>query len=356
MKRFVIVTSCAALWAGTAVAAPAATTAKPRAHTSAPRSTQNPPPSSGTGSADAALKASGAGPTKSSSESSTTPQDSTYTLKGSAEGTVFKTLTVEGEDRIRYDIERPPLTVDLDPSKAPGLEWGSARDVLDRTVPDLGTPLVQSSSHQATPWVAHPWLSQFASGTVARFRPEMKGVERWKLTIVNARGEAVANYQGRGEPPREIVWDGRSQGGAPVVPGLTYSYVLEAHDRAGNKRNFVGQGFKVSAYRLTTPEGPMLTFAGRELPSSDPRRPAIDVGSVPLLIEAATWINQAPNPNKLVRVTASARTYDEAQALAATIARQMGPYLIGDPSRLQTTAEVRTDAPEGGTVVIACLK
>ena len=352
MKAIVIVTSCALLCAATGLAAPAKP-AKPRTKTASASGDQTSTPT--TSSADAALKASGAS-SETKAESSPPAEDSTYTLKGGAEGTVFKSLTVQGEDRIRFDIERPPLSIELDPSKAPGLEWGSARDVLDRTVPDLGRPLLAGSSQQSSPWVGHPWLSGFASGAVARFRPELKGVERWKMTIVNARGEAVATYQGRGEPPREIVWDGRSQGGAPVVPGLTYSYVLEAHDRAGNKRNFVGQGFKVSAYRLATPEGPMLTFSGRELPAVDPRRPVADTGSAPLLIEAASWINQAPNPNKVVRVTATARTYDEANGLALMVARQMAPHLIGDASRLQTTAEVRPDSPEGGTVVIACAK
>ncbi len=351
MKRLAMVVCCAALTASIASAAAVHAPAKPRANALASASPKAP----GTSRAEATLKVSGAAPAHTTGAPSS--QDSAYTLKGGSEGTVFKSLTVEGEDRIRFDIERPVLQVDLDPSKAPGLDWGTAVDVLDRTVPDLVSPLVACSSHQPSPWVAHPWLCSFASGTVARFRPELKGVERWKLTIVNARGEVVANYQGRGEPPREIAWDGRSQSGAPVVPGLTYSYVLEAHDRAGNKRNFVGQGFKVGAYRLDTPQGPMLTFPGRELPAQDPRRAAsTDSSPVPLLIEAATWINQAPSPNHPVRVTACARSYDEAQTLASTVARQMLPYLIGDPARLQTTAEVRPDVPEGGTVVIACLK
>jgi len=50
------------------------------------------------------------------------------------------------------------------------------------------------------------------------------------------------------------------------------------------------------------------------------------------------------------------RCFDEANALAGAVAKQMAPYLIGDPARVQTTAEVRADAPEGGTVVIACVK
>ena len=284
-------------------------------------------------------------------------EDSTLTLRGGQEGTVFKSLTVEGEDRIRLDVERPELKVELDPTRAPGLDWGSARDVLDRTVPDFSSPLVALSAHEPSPYVAHPWLSHFASGAVARFRPDVQGVASWKLTIVNARGETVATYSGRGEPPREIAWDGRSQGGAPVVPGLTYSYVLEAHDKAGNKRNFVGQGFHVNAYRLEGADGPLMVFSARELPAMAPGRSIATTGSgesatPPILLEAATWLNQRPKANQPVRVTATARSSEEAQALADNVTRWMAPHLIGDPARIQAVAEVQADTPEGGMVQI----
>jgi hypothetical protein len=384
MKRLAMVITCMALVAGSSSAATvgrdsssatATPTAKPTATTTATSTatttattTDKPTAKRSTPAKTASAKPAKRASTKPAAASAATgdvtppktaeaTQDSAYTLKGGQEGTVFKSLTVEGEDRIRFDIERPPVRMDLDPDTAPGLDWGSAQDVLDRTVPDLSASLLATSAHDPSPWIAHPWLTSFASGAVARFRPDLKGVESWKLTIVNARGEAVASYQGHGEPPREIAWDGRSAGGAPVVPGLTYSYVLEAHDKAGNKRNFVGEGFKVSAYRLDTPNGPTLAFSGLQLPSQDPRRPATaDVAATGLLIEAASWLNQAPNPARPIRVTATARTMDQAQSLAASVAKQIAPRLIGDPSRLQTTAEVRPDAPEGGNVVIACLK
>ena len=297
-------------------------------------------------------------PSPASAKSRSTGEDSTMTMHGGQEGTVFKSLTVEGEDRIRLDFDRPELKVELDPSSAPGLDWGSARDVLDRTVPDLTTSLVMQSAHEPSPYVAHPWLSHFASGAVARFRPDLQGVSSWKLAIVNARGETVATYSGQGEPPREIAWDGRSQGGAPVVPGLTYSYVLEAKDKAGNKRNFVGQGFKVSAYRLDTPDGPLMVFSARELPAMAPGRTlAVSVATTPpILIEAASWLNQREKTSQPVRVTATARTYESAQALADFVTRSMTPHLIGDPARLQAVAEVQVDAPEGGTIKIASSK
>ncbi len=61
--------------------------------------------------------------------------DSGMTLRGGQEGTVFRTLTIEGEDRVHVDFERPALDLDLDPTKVAGLDIGTARDVLDRTLP-----------------------------------------------------------------------------------------------------------------------------------------------------------------------------------------------------------------------------
>ena len=364
LANFALCVMLAAAPAGAATGA--ATTSKPKTASSARQSGASAGARTGT-TGTAGAKASGGleatvsdpdAPTPSSAKSRSAGEDSTMTMHGGQEGTVFKSLTVEGEDRIRLEFDRPELKVELDPSKAPGLDWGSARDVLDRTLPDLATPLVMQSAHEPSPYVAHPWLSHFASGAVARFRPDLKGVSSWKLAIVNARGETVATYSGQGEPPREIAWDGRSQGGAPVVPGLTYSYVLEAKDKAGNKRNFVGQGFKVSAYRLDTPDGPAMVLSARELPAMTPGRTlAVSAATTPpILIEAASWLNQREKPNQPVRVTASAKTYESAQALADFVTRSMTPHLIGDPSRLQAVAEVQVDAPEGGTIKIASTK
>jgi hypothetical protein len=366
MARITIFVGCVMLTAAAATAAPARSkggAAKPVP----PMPTVTTPTGMAATTPGATASATTPAPAPAPTGSSSTPggpatrsaaEDSAMTLRAGQDGTVFRSLTVEGEDRIHFEFERPELKLDLDPSKAPGLDWGSARDVLDRTVPDLASPLVARSALQASPGVAHPWLGHFASGDVARFRPDVKGVERWTLTIVDARGETVASYSGRGTPPREIVWDGRSKSGAPIVPGLTYSYVFEAHDRAGNKRNFVGQGFRVAAYRLDTAEGPVMVFSGRELPLPDPTRPssasARDVA--PIVIEAATWINQSAKSAGPVRVTATGRTFEEAQALASLVVRQMAPHLVGDPARLQAVTEVRPDAPERGAVRIAAAR
>jgi hypothetical protein len=276
-----------------------------------------------------------------------------YTLKGGSDGTVFQSLTVEAEDRVHVDFDRPELKVDLDEDHAPGLEWGSARDVLDRTEPDLMAPLAGMSSREMSVYLGRPWLGTFASGPVARFRPDVQGVERWRLLVADSHGQTVATFAGNGRPEHEIEWDGRTTTGALVTPGLTYSYVFEAFDRAGNKRNFVGPGFTVPAYRIDTAEGPVLTFGGASL-AADPTATGPAAMATPaILLESASWLNQSERLTRPIRVTVTARSAEQAQALADRTMRTLGPLVLGDPARLRRVTIAQPDAPEGGTITIA---
>ena len=101
--------------------------------------------------------------------------DSSMTLRAGQAGTEFRSMTVEGEDRVHIDFGRPELTLDLDPQNVPGLSRGTALDVLDRTRPELSAPLIALSAKERSPYVAKPWLRRFATGPVARFRPEVTG-------------------------------------------------------------------------------------------------------------------------------------------------------------------------------------
>lgn len=295
------------------------------------------------------------------------PADSGYTIKGGQDRTDLRSLTVEGEDRVHVTIDRPVLALDLNPETVTGLEFGSAREVLDRVPPDLTTTYLATSTDSRSRYPGRPWLGQFASGSVARFQPAVRGTERWKLTVADSRGQTVAVFDGKGDPPKEIVWDGRSVTGALVTPGITYSYVFEAVDKAGNKRNFVGEGFRISAYRLESPNGPVLVFSGQQLAAdlnavraygAGAAAPSGSVGGAPrltspLLLEAASWLNQSSRVSQTMRVTASARSFEQANALAKQVGTAMADYTIGDPARVQAMAEVVPDAPEGGTVRIA---
>jgi hypothetical protein len=278
--------------------------------------------------------------------------DSSMALKGGEEGTVLRSLTVEGEDRVRIEFERPPLVLDLDPSQAPGLDWDSTWEILGRTDIDFLAPLIAKSAYVPSPYMPRPWLDKFQTGDVVRFRPALKNVDRWRLEIVNSRSETVAFFEGKGNPPDEIGWDGRTPDGKPAPPGLTYSYVLEAYDRAGNKRNFVGKGFKLPPYRLETKDGLMLVCSGGDLSASTKQRYAKRSAPTIMILEAASRINQVRKRDHLIRIEATARSYDEAANLAKIVAESLTPLLLGDPGQIQQITEVEPDAPAQGTVAI----
>jgi hypothetical protein len=334
-----------------------------RSMTPAPTQKASAAKSPGTTKTDASTSPGAGAPTARTEAPKGGATEGDYTLRGGQEGTVFKSLTVEGEDRVRVDYERPELKLDIELEKAPGLDWGSAADVLNRANRDLQEPLVGLSAKQAPQYLARPWLSEFATGPVARFRPNAEGVERWKLVVVDSKGAPVATFAGKGDPPAEIAWDGRATNGTLVTPGLTYSYVFEAFDRAGNKKNVVGQGFKVTAYRVDAPEGTTLLFSASELSSAAgaqnaPAAPGAGEAPVapPILLEAASWLNQSDRLSQPIRVTATARTSELAESLAGSVKRTLAPLVLGDPARLDAVAVVEPDAPEAGTLRIAPAK
>src|SRR6185503_7103329 len=289
------IVAAAAVWGAISVAGNAAAEA-PVANSAA---ASKPAAKTSSITAPAAPNTAASGTPVENANSGNAPADSGYTIKGGQDRTDLRALTVEGEDRVHVTIDRPVLALDLNPETVTGLEFGSARDVLDRVSPDLTSAYLAMSADSRSPYPGRPWLGQFATGSVARFQPAVRGTERWKLTVADSRGQTVALFEGKGDPPKEIVWDGRNVSGAPVAPGITYSYVFEAVDKAGNKRNFVGEGFRISAYRIESPTGPVLVFSGQQLAADLNAARAYGAGSTgtpagsrvmaPLLLEAASW-------------------------------------------------------------------
>lgn len=276
------------------------------------------------------------------------------TLKGGESGTVFRSLTVEGESRIRIDIARPKLQLDLDPRSAPGLELSSIQSALGRDRPDRIGPLHAEVASRTSPHTARPWLNGFATGPVALFQPDVTDVDRWRLVVADSRGREVATFEGKGRPRKPIVWHGRGADGSIALPGLTYSYVFQAQDRAGNRRNFVGEGFAVPAYRRSGQEGASFVFSGTSpgLRGLGASAGAKGSATPPLLIEIASRLHQSIGVETPVRVHVVSRSYEAGDALARSVVTVLGDLLAGDAGRVVHTVDVASDAPAGGAVVV----
>ncbi len=272
-------------------------------------------------------------------------------LEGGRDGTLFESLRVEGEDRIRVRFERPPLILSLDSGSAPGLGWKSVQDIIARIGVDMIDPFLARSAGERRAYFTRPWLDGFTTDGVARFRPALDGVDRWRLLVADSKGDTVASFGGKGKPPKEIVWDGRSLNGSHVAPGLVYSYVLEAYDRAGNKRNFVGEGFELSSYRVDGEDGHAMMFSGAELEQTTSSYG--DTAPTPgILLEIASWVNQEEDLGSQVLVEVTARDFRDATFLADRVKAQLTPLLLGDPLRVRTVTIVEPDAAARGSIAV----
>jgi len=272
--------------------------------------------------------------------------DSSYVLKGGESGRVFDSLTIEGEDKVEIRFERPELDVQVDARAVPGLERDDSRAILARGGLDLQAPLLAASARGVTPRRGQPWWSTLREGTVARFQPGVKGVERWDLTVADASGDTVRTFSGKGRPPEEIAWNGLTRSGGPALPGRTYSYVFTAWDEAGNRRNFVGKGFDVPDYHYRDGHRHRMVFSGASARAAAPGVPA------PVLLEVASWLNQEEDLEEVVTVKVMARSASEAEALASTVEQTLRERLCGEPLRLKMEVRPLSDAPEKGVVVV----
>jgi hypothetical protein len=276
------------------------------------------------------------------------PSGDKPTMKGGTEGTSFESLVIEGEDRVQVEFARPELDLQLDPRGAMSFDFGDAHEVVERVAPNLQKPVLDLTAQERSPYTARPWLQELSSGPIARFRPELDNVESWHLQIADSRSETVRVFEGKGKPPREIEWDGKSIDGSQALPGLTYSYSLEAFDRAGNKRTFVGDGFQVPSYRMGEDGFRHMVIGGAQL-GSDPNATQLQTPRV--LLDAASWINQA-ELQEVVQVVATARTYEQADALGQFVSRHLQQHVVGPPTRMIVQTDVQPTAPARGAVTL----
>jgi flagellar hook assembly protein FlgD/outer membrane protein OmpA-like peptidoglycan-associated protein len=67
-------------------------------------------------------------------------------------------------------------------------------------------------------------------------RQELTSVRSWEIDILDPRGSSFHTLSGRGDPPREITWNGRSASGELVQAASDYTLETTLTDTLGNSR------------------------------------------------------------------------------------------------------------------------
>ena len=117
----------------------------------------------------------------------------------------------------------------------------AVRDRAGNTTTTAGQPVRIDRAEPVTQVEAKPAIfspNADAVHDVTAFQvtppPIRKQIESWSLLVKDLRGKTVKSFEGAGDPPRELVWDGTGTDGK-LLPDGTYSYSLPTLDQAGNR-------------------------------------------------------------------------------------------------------------------------
>ena len=110
-----------------------------------------------------------------------------------------------------------------------------------------------------------PQFTSLQPAPVKQFFVKLQSVKQWELNIMTSEGTIFRRITGNGNPPSIITWDGLSDAGEPLIPGFSYSYSLNAVDKAGNKRLFTGKTFSVPSFYLKQNNTVVVGISGQML-------------------------------------------------------------------------------------------
>lgn len=216
-------------------------------------------------------------------------------------------VTIRAEQKEKLKSEKPALNLPMDEIRELKF-WLETTTAVFRQEPAAWKarpphlPRVLSS-----PLAVVPATSRFSRDPVAVFHPlsELMSVvssprgeetSRWRYEVADSAGQRFRAWTGGGLPPKEVIFDGRSDDGVMLRPGLAYAPVLTYMDGRGTF-TVVGQPLKVEGIRHQEPDALYLRLDPRVLWETSIGQmgealPALTPAGLELLQEAADWVKR----------------------------------------------------------------
>ncbi|MEZ4386540.1 MAG: hypothetical protein R3D98_02985 [Candidatus Krumholzibacteriia bacterium] len=279
-------------------------------------------------------------------------QEEQWTQDGQS-GAALPEMVVEAQNQVRQAIEKSTFTLALDATSVDS--FFTAMDELALAVSPVSglQPHLNNLEPLRSEQPPHFWLPEIPTTPVATFftdKPEGHHTHTWALTITDFRGSPSRTYRGKGDPPRTVQWDGRTDQGDMLKVGYPYSYVFTTTDKGTNTYNYPGESFRLPALDYRRDDHRVLELAGGELfPRTESR----------LTAPGEAWLRRVADeirrhPYSPVRVVVTAETTKLATDRADLVAAYLADSMILPREQIETEAVQRPDlrAEMDGTVAV----
>ncbi len=258
------------------------------------------------------------------------------------EGAALPEMVVEATNEVRQKIEKGTFELELDATVIDSF-FTAMDEVALGVSPVSGLqPHLNNLESLKSDQPPHLWLPEMASTPVAQFYPsdpEGHKIKRWNLAVTDFRGSPFKLYEGKGNPPESLTWDGQGDNGEMLRVGYPYSYVFTLTDKGTNTYNHAGVSFRIPALDYHRDGDRVLEMAGGQL---FPRQESV------LNESGQQWLTRSADeirrhPYSPVRVIVTAENQDLAQRRAEEVAGYLAESMILPLEQVETETKVRPD-------------
>ncbi len=269
-------------------------------------------------------------------------------------GAALPEMVVEAQNKVRQQIEKTNFAMELSAAVVDTFYTPMDDQALGVSPVSGLQPYLNNLEPLSSDQPPHCWLPEMTRTPVATFypgEPEGHKIKQWNLTVTDFRGSPCRTYQGGGNPPKAVSWDGHTNAGEILRVGYPYSYVFQLTDKGTNTYNYAGASFRIPALDYRRDGDRMLEIAGGEIFARE-QSELTDSGKA-WLTRAADEIRR--HPYSPVRVTVTAETKDLAARRADAAAGFLATTMILPREQVETEAVQKADlrAEMDGTVAIA---
>lgn len=275
-------------------------------------------------------------------------------------------VVIKGGERSGVKSERKLLQVDVDPNEAVEPTLEVEEDLLSRQPESMSSPKSGTAQYLANSQLIVPARFQIAKDPVKVFYPlrQIMAVSPslsqeigtgWEMVITDTEGRSFRKFSGRGLPPSNVAWNGRSDRGEIVGVGKNYSPVITYQDIRGQTRNFVGEPFSFNGVMHQESKGLIISLSLEALYDGKKTlggEETIGNGGQTLLEETADWIKRNYYTFPL-RIECYSKDETAATARAQAIAKALGAKLLLHRGEIPAAGSAGDPGSERIDVVIA---
>lgn len=258
------------------------------------------------------------------------------------EGAALPEMVVEAENAVRQKIEKGAFEFALSTASVDSFFTSMDTEALGVSPVSGLKPHLNNLEMLASDQPPHLWIPEMARYPVARFYtadPEGHKVKNWSLAVTDFRGSPFRTYEGKGNPPESLEWDGRGDDGDILRVGYPYSYVFTQTDKGTNSYNHAGASFRIPALDYQQDGDRVLEIAGGEL---------FIEKAIKLTDDGENWLTRASDeirrhPWSPVRVVVTAETMQLAEKRADSVGSFLASALILPREQVETEAVQKPD-------------